>query len=51
LVGGIAGSVTANAGLIGGFISCDAGWLLGLFLPAILVASAMPLLIAKQRTD
>lgn len=41
-VGGIAGSTASNAGLIGTFISCGAGWVLGLFLPAILIASAMP---------
>jgi hypothetical protein len=40
-IGGIAGSVAANAGLIGGFISCGAGWVLGLFLPAMLIASTM----------
>lgn len=41
-IGGIAGSIAANAGLIGGFISCSAGWVLGLFLPVALIASAMP---------
>lgn len=41
-VGGIAGSVAANAGWFGGFLSCGAGWVLGLFLPALLIASAMP---------
>lgn len=41
-IGGISGSVAANAGLIGGFISCGAGWVLGLFLPAMLIASAIP---------
>ncbi|MEZ0329240.1 MAG: hypothetical protein ABWK15_06745 [Dissulfuribacterales bacterium] len=39
LIGGIAGSVAANTGLIGCFISCGAGWVLGLFLPAILMSS------------
>lgn len=41
-VGGIAGSVASNAGLIGAFISCGAGWVVGLFLPAMLIAIAMP---------
>lgn len=41
-LGGIAGSVAANAGWLGGFLSCGAGWVLGLFLPALLIASAMP---------
>ena len=41
-IGGIADSVAANAGLIGGFISCSAGGALGLILPAMLIDSAMP---------
>ena len=41
-VGGIAGCVSANAGWLGIFLSCGAGWVLGLFLPALLIASAMP---------
>lgn len=42
LVGGVAGSVAANAGLIGAFVSGGAGWVLGLLLPAIFMAAAMP---------
>jgi len=41
-IGAIVGSVAANAGLIGAFISCGAGWVLGLLLPAMLIATMMP---------
>lgn len=42
LIGGVAGSVAANTGLIGGFITCVAGWVLGLLLPAMLASSTTP---------
>jgi hypothetical protein len=38
LLGGVVGSVSAEAGWIGGFVSCGIGWMLGLFLPAIYIA-------------
>jgi len=41
-VGAIAGGVAANTSWLGAFLSCGAGWTLGLFLPALLIASVMP---------
>lgn len=35
-VGGLVGSLSVSAGLVGTFISCGVGWVLGLLLPAIL---------------
>jgi hypothetical protein len=40
-MGGITGSVIAEAGLLGGVISGGAGWVLGLLLPAMLIASVV----------
>lgn len=40
LVGGIAGSVAAEAGWLGAFVSGGVGWVLGVVVPAVLIGAA-----------
>lgn len=42
LAGAVVASVVTEAGWIGAFISCGLGWALGLFVPAILIATLNP---------